>query len=265
MEKIIVVGYPKSGNTWISRLTAELVNCPVDGFLYSEHDEIAVEGLDRGSKYKLYKSHHQLNELKQEDLEMAKIIYVIRDPRDISISGRSFFLSAGNIFKKIDWSKEGSIYKIVNTVKMVANVTYHRTFGKIQMKNKMNKAVLYGNNEIHHWCRISWKDHLYPYLQHQNVLKIKYESALKDPLTEAKRILDFMGIEKPEEEISKIIDNQSFAKRKKQFASNNQSVKARFLRKGKGQQWKSKMSKKENQLFLNSIKTELSELNYDLE
>ena len=35
MKKIIIVGYPKSGNTWLTRLTADLVGCPVEGFLYN--------------------------------------------------------------------------------------------------------------------------------------------------------------------------------------------------------------------------------------
>ena len=265
MKKIIVVGYPKSGNTWISRLTAELVGCPVEGFLYSDHEEIAVEGLSRVSEYALYKSHHQLNEINEKDLASAKLIYVIRDPRDIAISGRSFFLSSSNIFSKVDWSKTGLVFRAINNFKAGINIMYHRSFGKRVMKNKMNKAVIYGNNDIHHWCRISWKNHLIPYLKKSNVLKIKYESALNDPLMEAKRILEFIGVEKNEKEIVKIIENQSFSKKKKQFLNENQSGKARFLRKGKGQQWRGRLSKKENQMFINSVGNELVELNYDLE
>ena len=44
MKNIIVVGYPKSGCTWATRLVAELVGCPVGGFWQSDKKEIAVEG-----------------------------------------------------------------------------------------------------------------------------------------------------------------------------------------------------------------------------
>lgn len=241
------------------------MDCPVKGFLYSDHEEIAVEGLDRISEYGVYKSHHQLNEISVQDLTSSKIIYVIRDPRDIAISGRSFFLSSANIFSKINWSQKGLFNRGINTFKAGINVIYHRSFGKLVMKNRMNKAVIHGNNKIHHWCRISWKDHLIPYLENPNVLKVKYESALKDPYEEAKKILDFIGVEKSDCDILKVIDNQSFKKKKKQFLNENQSGKARFLRKGKGQQWKSILSQKENKMFLETVMSELVELNYDLE
>lgn len=32
-KRIIVTGYPKSGNEWVSRLIAAVVGCPVSGFL----------------------------------------------------------------------------------------------------------------------------------------------------------------------------------------------------------------------------------------
>ena len=89
MKKIIIAGYPKSGNTWLSRLTANLVGCPVEGFLYNPNNvEIAIEGTERVSDYRVYKSHHQLSELTKEDIQNSKIIYVVRDPRDVLCSFR---------------------------------------------------------------------------------------------------------------------------------------------------------------------------------
>lgn len=68
MKKIIIAGYPKSGNTWLTRLVAEIVGCPVTGFLYSQHFEIAKEGGDRKSEFECFKSHHKYYELKKEDI-----------------------------------------------------------------------------------------------------------------------------------------------------------------------------------------------------
>ena len=38
-ETVYVVGYPKSGCTWLTRLVAELLGCPVSGFLGAVNDD----------------------------------------------------------------------------------------------------------------------------------------------------------------------------------------------------------------------------------
>ena len=55
-KKVVVVGYPKSGCTWLVRLVAELIQCPVTGF-WGEPDnpEIAIEGTERKSDFEFSK------------------------------------------------------------------------------------------------------------------------------------------------------------------------------------------------------------------
>ena len=44
-NNIVIAGYPKSGNTWLTRLVAEVLKCPVVGFLEQpQNNEIAIEG-----------------------------------------------------------------------------------------------------------------------------------------------------------------------------------------------------------------------------
>jgi hypothetical protein len=57
MKNIIVIGYPKSGCTWATRLVAELVGCPVAGFWQSRRKEIAIEGEERVSDLSLPTNH----------------------------------------------------------------------------------------------------------------------------------------------------------------------------------------------------------------
>lgn len=262
MKKIIIVGYPKSGNTWLTRLTADLVECPVEGFLYNPNNiEIAIEGKERVSDYKVYKSHHQFSELTEEDIQNAKIIYVVRDPRDVSISGRSYFDFGKPLFENVkwyDWSFNNFFPKLISIIKAKINIVY------LNRNRKMNNAVLYGDNDVQYWCRISWKTHLKPYFEDENILKIKYESLLLDPLTESKRILNFIGIEKEEADVKHCIQNQSFEKKKNQFKEEKQLGKANFMRKGEKEQWKTLFSRKENLLFVNNLKKELIDLGYDL-
>ena len=61
--RIIVCGYPKSGNTWLTRLVAEIIMSPVVGFwMYPLHNEVAIEGLDRKSDYMCFKAHQCITE-----------------------------------------------------------------------------------------------------------------------------------------------------------------------------------------------------------
>lgn len=158
MKNIIVVGYPKSGNTWITRLIAELVGCQVAGFWNSELDEVAVEGQDRVSDFRCFKSHHQLDELNVDiDNDENPVIYVLRDPRDVAVSGAGFFKHnrSERIEKFLEKIPKGkSLYGVISKI---IHPEAHRI-------DKMIQAILYGSEEVHYWCRIFWKNHYMPYL-----------------------------------------------------------------------------------------------------
>lgn len=111
MTEIIVAGYPKSGNTWLSRLLGELCQCPVTG-IGAAHP-IAEEGLDRDSTNVVRQLHLKPTSIygadrppnKWEtavdnaywlgvelwDPEAIKIIHIIRDPRDIAVSVQHYW------------------------------------------------------------------------------------------------------------------------------------------------------------------------------
>ena len=129
----------------------------------------------------------------------------------------------------------------------------------------MNNAVLYGNKDLNHWTRVSWLTHITPYLKSTDVLNMKYESILDDTFNESKRILDYIGIQRNDDYIENAIEEQSFNNLKKKFSEENKVVKANFLRKGKAQQWKKKLTTKENKVFVNLFGKDLKLLGYDLE
>src|SRR6185436_11037023 len=83
-RRVLVVGYPKSGNTWLTRLTAELLGAPVKGFWKEPHnDDVAIEGQGRLSDIEVFKGHHSYGAMRR-DFSLADVVYVVRD---VAISG----------------------------------------------------------------------------------------------------------------------------------------------------------------------------------
>jgi len=57
-RRILICGYPKSGNTWLTRLVAELVGCPVSGLWMCTKNTTDNKGQTRISEYECFKAHH---------------------------------------------------------------------------------------------------------------------------------------------------------------------------------------------------------------
>ena len=92
-RNIVIVGYPKSGTNWLSRLIAEVLQCNFLGdWGFDTINASRIERNNNTSEFQIYKSHHIINDIKNaSDKEISKIIYIVRDPRDIVISGAHFF------------------------------------------------------------------------------------------------------------------------------------------------------------------------------
>ena len=235
VKKIVVVGYPKSGCTWATRLVAELVGCPVAGFWQSDKKEIAVEGEHRVSDFRCYKSHHQLAELGlQPNDPDAWLIYVLRDPRDIAIS-------AANYFQFDRFPRLAALFRSVRRgEKLYRHTLYPLLVSQNYRLDRMTEALLHGSAEVHNWCRVSWREHWRPYEQ-AGVPIIRYEDLLATPEEQSRRILGHLGIERSAEAIAAAVENQSFERKKEALLRSGETGRAKFLRVGKSGQWREKL------------------------
>ena len=94
LKRIIIAGYPKSGNTWLTRLVAQLCDAPASGFLDAQNEivnDIVTEGFHRNSEIEIVKTHHWHDTLPKSN---AKVIYIVRDPRQILLSASRYFPKA---------------------------------------------------------------------------------------------------------------------------------------------------------------------------
>ena len=256
VKNIIVAGYPKSGCTWATRLVAELVGCPVAGFWQREKDEIAVEGEGRVSDYRCYKSHHQLAELGvQPDDSANRIIYVLRDPRDIAISAASHF----------QFDRFPRLAAFFRRARRGEKLYRHTLYPLLVSQNyrlaRMTEALLHGSAEVNNWVRVSWKGHWRPYYE-AGVPIIRYEDLLVRPEAEAERILHHLGLRRTPGEIAGAVQNQSFTRKKEALLASGETGRAKFLRVGKSGQWHEKLPGPLQARFTKELGAELAKWGY---
>jgi len=253
---IIIAGYPKSGCTWLTRLVAELVGCPVVGLLNSDYDEMAREGLDRKSEFQCFKTHHQLHELRGIVTDdRHKVIYVVRDPRDVALSGAPFFFI-------VRWPFLVKFFGIFpNGTEIYRKYVNFFVTSKSCRIERMIHAVLKGSKQIHHQIPIPWAEHYRPYIENQYFF-VKYEDLLDHPERECQRILGYLGMVRSDLQVREAIENQSFGKRKKEFLKNKDVPKAKFLRRGRKEQWRQDLSESQKNMFIRFLKDDLERLGY---
>ena len=99
-QVIYVSSWPKSGSTWLTRLLGDVLNSPTGGCMPEQDTkEVATEGQDRSGNYIVRKGHVVLvdnatgpvvpapHRLSWNQLTNEKIVFLVRAPRDICVSG----------------------------------------------------------------------------------------------------------------------------------------------------------------------------------
>ncbi len=239
-NRIIICGYPKSGNTWLTRLTAEILKCPVIGFWCqpSNHDEESIEGLDRESEFECFKSHHNFEQMART-LERCgngteKIIYIYRDPRSVLASASHYFR-----FKP----RYPYLHKLLGFFPKGEGIYFKFMQPYSHKLEIMTKALVEGTSQGA-WLRTPWKEHIAGYQNKDDILMLSYEALKADPLSVARQISGFLSIERSDEELEEAIRNQSFASRKERFLTEKKKNNAGFLRKGKTDSWREEVPEK---------------------
>ncbi len=252
-KNIIIAGYPKSGTTWASRLIAELASCPLQGdWGYDHIHTLYEEGKSRKSPYDCYKTHYNFDAIPtKSDRPVYKIIHIIRDPRDIVISGSNYFVFSNfmdKILRKLGFS--------LNQASR-GSLSFHKK------KEKMIQAVLYGDYKINKWLSSTWEDYVSTF-KNKKVLAINYENLLVNPRVECVKIAAYLNLDVDDKHIDYCIKKQSFQNRKKEIPSKDNTTFNNLLNQGKMGYWKTQFSDLEKQLFTKQLSSSLIEMGYEI-
>lgn len=236
-KNVVVCGYPKSGTTFSTRLVAQLLSSPSLGFWGYEGDTFVTEGKERQSDLVCYQSHHPYEDLaKVSKLSVDKLIYVVRDPRDVVVSGAfhfSFFRPGTR--KILNLVRPMSLQHLLKKMSAKSNSKSYNVDRMIRMLEEGDPYIDHA-----HWA---WDFHLESYLNAPDALIVRYEDLIQNGLVTARKILEYGGVNKTNEQIGLDLEAQSFKKRKSEFENANDKLKTRHLRKGVAGDWKNHLTK----------------------
>ncbi len=250
--KILVVGYPKSGNTWLTRLVAELIGAPVKGFFNDpQNNEMAIEGWERESNFSIYKGHQQYKQI-QGKIRNQNIIYIVRDVRSVAISGANYF----------EFLPQSCLVNMICKIPKFRKYLKKYIFANERIKIRNMIQILDKGAKSTAWRKVPWDKHVLGYY-YQGVLIVRYEDLLTRPQFECKRILSKFGIMRNEVAINKAIQNQSLEVVKKKFKNDGDIVKANFLRGARNDEWKRVLTRYQKDFLGRRFSDTLKIIGYD--
>lgn len=163
-DDIFLVSYPKSGNTWLRFLVANLVQRePPITLVGADHLIPAVDGKSKNhfkamSQPRIIKSHYPFLE------SYKRVIYVVRDPRDVVMSQYHYQIKRGVL------APGASVAAFVERF-LAGDVSIYGSWGE----------------NVGSWLAARSRD--------PKFLLIRYEDMLKEISKETERIARFIGVE----------------------------------------------------------------------
>jgi hypothetical protein len=232
-QDVFIVGYPKSGNTWMQFMMTSLINGIEPSYLNLSLVSDFVPDVHYKKFYKRYrdisffKSHHYPTP------NYKKIIYLVRDGRDSMVS-----------------------YYHMNKVQ----------FEGYSLEEMIrNGRGLFPGKWHEHVKR--WTDNPFE----SQMIIVKYEDLKCDPLQEMKRIGAFIGFHFTDQQMAKVIEGCSFEKLKQLEQESGLSdgkyrwkgnKEDRFFRKGQIGEFKNEMPASLIEYFEKEAKRELQMFGY---
>ncbi|XP_017265276.1 sulfotransferase 2B1-like [Kryptolebias marmoratus] len=241
-DDILIVTYPKSGTTWMQEVLTLVLNGgdltpfqTIPSWQRVPWVEIKsmVEHVEQLKSPRPLSTHFPCNLMPSSFLtSKAKVIYVLRNPKDVLVS--SYYFHHMAVFLEDPGTLDEFIEKF------------------------LKGRVIFGK----------WTDHVKSWKCAElgdRILFITYEEMIQDLPAGVRRVSNFVGRNLSEEVIQKVADNCSFKSMKDNKMSNYSTVpketldfdKSPFMRKGIAGDWKNHFTSEQQALFTSAIRKEL--------
>jgi Sulfotransferase domain len=214
-DDVFLVSYPRSGNTWTRFLIGNLIY--QDEPLTFKNIESRIPEIYLWPDRVLRKLPHprMLKSHECFDPRYKRIIYIVRDPRDVAVSYYHYTI-------KLNWiSQDYAIDEFV-------------------------KRLISGEFDVRAGCSASWGDHVMSWLsmrgESEGFLLLRYEDMLQDAKRELARIAHFLKLEPATERLQRAVQLSSADHMRK-------------LEKKEGQDWQLTRKTRQDKPFVRAAKS----------
>ena len=229
-EDVFLVSYPRSGNTWVRFLLANLLRRAGETIdFHNIHEYIPEEGRNNDiintlSSPRIIKTHSAYK------ANYPRVIYLVRDGRDVYVSYYHYRLKI---------LPEGC------------------TFSEFLRMD--DHSPCHWGDHVESW--LSDKGQL------SGILIVSYENLLTNPNTELKRMVDFIGIQVTEEDIIQAVHASRFENMREidqtKGRKYNLTGTDEFIRKGIKGEWRTQFSQDDIEFFKKREGKILIDLGYE--
>ncbi|GAA0486481.1 sulfotransferase domain-containing protein [Salinibacillus aidingensis] len=239
---IFIASYPKSGNTWMRFLLANLIYSKqridfanIEDFIVDIYKRKNNE-IKRNNDINIFKTHSYFRP-KFTKYKSNKVVYIVRDVRDVIISYYQY------------------VQKRKNT-----SIEFNDFYNQF-LAGDIDNYGTWGEN-VGSWLGASKGN--------SNFLLIKYEDMLEDIYSEMIKVCDFLDLNVNKSELTMAIEKSSFDNLQKsevevqnkaeELKNTNQNIK--FFRSGKKGQWNDYLTKKQIEILESQYSNLLKKLGY---
>ena len=277
---IWIASYPKSGNTWVRSIISSLI--------YSNDGNFDFDLLKKIQQFPNKKyfenftnNFHNINEIKKYWIESQNFLNLDKEVKFFKTHhinckiGEHAFTNKNNTL--------GTIYVVRDPRNLINSFTNHYSIDKNTAKNFITSrqsvtGALGGMKKDNNIFTVlgSWNDHLKSWTNmNQNLLLIKYEDLIKNPLNEINKITKYLAnlvdFSYSEEKINNIINSTSFEVMKKKeteegfhesVMDNTNENKVNFFNLGKENKWEKYLNSEDQEFIKDKLGLEMKELGY---
>lgn len=238
MRVIYVVGFPKSGNTWVSRIVADALHASLDdGFQSPTPADLAASAC-------LVLKSHSIRELTRDHSPNESVLYVVRDLRDVLVS--AFFhhhrIDERLVVRSRERERSIDIYSwFLWRLVFLVNVTKLSISWVPLTKGDRLRSVL-GTFMTLFWAKAtlrngvgSWSRHVLTGLRRWRATTLRYEDLLAGDAAAGllETALAANDVNVRHERVVQALESNAFRRQKTQYVQSGDTARARFLRKGR--------------------------------